>query len=213
VTFELRIRHSRRARRARIVVAPFGPVEVVVPAGTSRRWAERFAGEHRGWIERRLERFAEIPRLGLDRPDVAWIGGRTVPRPHTDLERWYRAHARAAVTAALERESDRLGIEGWRRVRIGDPRTRWGSCSTSGTLSFSWRLVMAPPEVLGYVVVHELCHLRHLDHSRAFWSLVADACPDHRSSQAWLRRHGAELLAYEPTASSRSARSSQSRYR
>jgi len=212
VTFELRIRQSRRARRARIVVAPFGPVEVVVPAGTSRRWAERFAGEHRGWIERRLERFAEIPRLGLDRPDVAWIGGRAVPRPHTDLERWYRARARAMVTTVLERESERLGIVGWRRVRIGDPRTRWGSCSSRGTLSFSWRLVMAPPEVLGYVVVHELCHLRHLDHSPAFWDLVADACADHRSSQAWLRRHGAELLANEPTASSRSAQWSQSRY-
>ncbi|MDX6533888.1 MAG: hypothetical protein QOJ13_1264 [Gaiellales bacterium] len=206
MTFELHIRHSRRARRARIVVAPFAPVEVVVPAGTPHRWVERFVGEHRGWIERRLERLAEAPRLGLDRPDVAWIGGRPVARPHTDLERWYRARARRAVTETLAHESARLGIAGWRRVRIGDQRTRWGSCSARGTLSFSWRLVMAPPEVLGYVVVHELCHIRHLNHSPAFWKLVADACPDHRASQAWLRRHGGELLAYRPTAMSSPAR-------
>jgi predicted metal-dependent hydrolase len=206
VTFELHIRHSSRARRARIVVAPFAPVEVVVPVGTPRRWVERFVGDNHGWIERRLERLAEAPRLGLDRPDVAWIGGRPVPRPHTDLERWYRARARAAVTETLGHESARLSIDGWGRVRIGDQRTRWGSCSARGTLSFSWRLVMAPPEVLTYVVVHELCHIRHLDHSPAFWRLVADAFPDHKATQAWLRRHGAELLAYRPTAPSSSRR-------
>jgi predicted metal-dependent hydrolase len=202
VTFELHIRHSRRARRARIVVTPFAPVEVVVPAGTPDRWVQRFVGDHRGWIERRLERLAETPRLGLDRPGVAWIGGRAVPLPRTDLARWYRAQARQAVTESVERESARLGIGGWRRLRIGDQRTRWGSCSARGTLSFSWRLVMAPHEVLSYVVVHELCHIRHLNHSPAFWRLVADACPGHRDVQAWLRRHGGELLAYQPTATS-----------
>jgi predicted metal-dependent hydrolase len=202
VTFELHIRHSRRAQRARIVVAPFAPVEVVVPAGTPDRWVQRFVGDHRGWIERRLERLGEVPRLGLDRPGVAWIGGRAVPLPRTDLARWYRAQARQAVTESVERESARLGIGGWRRLRIGDQRTRWGSCSARGTLSFSWRLVMAPHEVLSYVVVHELCHIRHLNHSPAFWRLVADACPGHRDVQAWLRRHGGELLAYQPTATS-----------
>jgi predicted metal-dependent hydrolase len=209
--FELRVRESRRARRARIVVEPFGPVEVVVPAGTPRRWVDRFVGEHRGWIERRLERLAEAPRLGLDRPDCAWIGGRPVARPRTDLERWYRSRARAAVTEALHRESARLGIDGWRRVRIADQRTRWGSCSARGTLSFSWRLVMAPSEVLDYVVVHELCHIRHLDHSRAFWQLVAEACPDHAQAKAWLRLHGAELLAYRATESTSSPRRSTMR--
>jgi len=211
MTFELHVRHSRRARRARIVVAPSARVEVVVPVGTPNRWVERFVGEHRGWIERRLERLAEAPRLGLDRPDVAWIAGSPVPRPHTDLERWYRSRARAAVTRTLHRESDRLGIDGWQRIRIGDQRTRWGSCSARGTLSFSWRLVMAPAEVLTYVVVHELCHLRELNHSPAFWRLVAEACPGHRDAEAWLRRHGPELLAYAPTETSSSAARRSSR--
>lgn len=173
-------------------------VEVVVPQGTSARWIEAFVGEHRGWIERRLAAAAAEPQLGLDRPDVVWIGGSPRPRPPGDVERWYRRQARARLTAVAERESERLGLRGWSRIRVGDPRGRWGSCSSRGTLSFSWRLVMAPAEVLGYVVVHELCHLRHMNHSPHYWRLVDEAWPTRRDQQAWLRRHGAELHSYRP---------------
>ena len=72
-----------------------------------------------------------------------------------------------------------------------------GSFSARGTLSFSWRLVLAPAWVSDYVVVHELCHLRHLNHSKRFWRLVDEACPERRAAQAWLRRHGPELHAYQ----------------
>jgi predicted metal-dependent hydrolase len=192
------VRESRRVRRARISVLGAGTVEVVVPEGTSAAWIEGFVAEHASWIEARLAAAAALPRLGLDQPGVAWVGGRAVPRPSGDLGRWYRARARSALTAAIEREGERLGIAGWTRIRVGDPRGRWGSCSMRGTLSFSWRLVMAPPEVLGYVVVHELCHLRHMDHSARFWRLLDEAWPTRREQQEWLRRHGAELHAYVP---------------
>src|SRR5205085_212850 len=131
-------------------------------------------------------------RLGLADWDGAWLAGERVPRPRGDLTAWYRRVARDRVGRSLRRHGERLDITGWARVRIADQRSRWGSCSTSGTLSFSWRLVVAPSEVLDYVAVHELCHLRQPNHSRAFWSLVAEADPEWHAADAWLRRHGAE---------------------
>ena len=193
----VQVRESARARRARIVVARFRPVEVVVPPGTSATWIERFVAEHSDWIGRRLAD-QRPPQLGLDRPGVAWIDGAAVPAPPGDRVHWYRARAGEAIAASVEREADRLDLRGWRRIRIGDQRTRWGSCSARGTLSFSWRLVMAPAWVRDYVVIHELCHLRHLDHSPRFWALVDAACPSRRDAQSWLRRLGPELLAYRP---------------
>ena len=92
---------------------------------------------------------------------------------------------------------DRLGLE-HARIAIRGQRTRWGSCSSRGTLSFNWRLALAPPEVLGYVVVHELLHLLEHNHSRAFWALVDEYRPGWRSQMQWLREHGAELQAYDP---------------
>lgn len=78
-------------------------------------------------------------------------------------------------------------------VTVRDQKTRWGSCSSRGTLSFNYRLIFAPPEVLDYVVVHELCHLTHMDHSRNFWNMVASVMPQYRVYKQWLREHGQEL--------------------
>lgn len=78
-------------------------------------------------------------------------------------------------------------------ITIRDQKSRWGSCSSRGTLSFNYRLMMAPPKVLDYVVVHELCHLTHMNHSPAFWEMVGDILPDYKESQKWLKEHGAEL--------------------
>ncbi|TMK23512.1 MAG: M48 family metallopeptidase [Actinobacteria bacterium] len=86
------------------------------------------------------------------------------------------------------------------RIQIRDQRTRWGSCSANGNLSFNWRLVLAPIEVLDYVVVHEVCHLREANHSRRFWRLVETRRPDWRDQKAWLDAHGPELLAFRPAA-------------
>ena len=83
-----------------------------------------------------------------------------------------------------------------RRLAIRDPATRWGSCSAAGGLSFSWRLILAPPAVLDYVVAHEIAHLRELNHSARFWSLVDGLVGAHKAERAWLRQNGAELRRY-----------------
>ena len=99
----------------------------------------------------------------------------------------------------LDDEAPALGVS-YGRVEIRDQRTLWGSCSPSGTLSFNWRLVLAPFEVMDYVVVHELCHLREPNHSARFWRLVASRRPAWRKQRDWLSDHGPELLAFRPAA-------------
>jgi predicted metal-dependent hydrolase len=124
-----------------------------------------------------------VPRLGLERLAVS--------------ESEARSTARELVTVLAEEEAERVGVA-YQRIRIGGQRTLWGSCSARGTLSFNWRLALAPREVLEYVVVHELCHLRVPDHSTRFWALVERHRPHWRHQRDWLRRHGPELLAFRP---------------
>jgi predicted metal-dependent hydrolase len=171
-----------------------GGVEAVVPRGVSDRQLDRFLDEVRPWIVREVRR--RVPRLGLDATGVVWIGLQPLLPPTGDVESWYREEARRHVSAAASRESRRLGVRPG-RIGIRDPRTRWGSCSARGNLSFSWRLVIAPAEVLEYVVVHELCHLHELNHSKRFYRLLDDARPGWREQSAWLREFGQELLDYE----------------
>lgn len=95
----------------------------------------------------------------------------------------------------LDEEAVRLGVS-YQDLRINDPQTLWGSCNPGGTICLSWRLVMAPPEVFRYVAVHELCHLRHADHSSRFWNLVGRQMPDYATHKLWLRERGQRLHQY-----------------
>jgi predicted metal-dependent hydrolase len=177
---EVHVRESARARRARIVVAPGRPLEVVVPLRTSERTIRALLDQHEGWLTRQLARVPE-PRLVLERMSAS--DG--------------RRRARRLFHMLAEREAARLDVS-FARIAIRDQRTRWGSCSPRGTLSFNWRLVLAPPEVAEYVVVHELCHLREPNHSPRFWDLVEHARPSFHVQRAWLREHGWELHDYRP---------------
>jgi predicted metal-dependent hydrolase len=108
------------------------------------------------------------------------------------LERWYRKRARAEVAPRLEAACARAGTT-YTRLQIRGQRTRWASCSSSGAMSFNWRLLLAPAEIVDYVVEHEVAHLELLDHSPRFWRLLASRCPDWREHEGWLRRHGHAL--------------------
>jgi predicted metal-dependent hydrolase len=139
--------------------------------------------EKRPWVME--QRLRQVPRLCLD--------------PSAISESEARLGARELVSALAEEEAETIGVE-YRRIRIGGQRTLWGSCSPRGTLSFNWRLVLAPLEVLDYVVVHELCHLRVPNHSGRFWALVERHRPYWRRQREWLRDYGPELLAFRPHA-------------
>src|SRR3954449_1523899 len=208
------IRRSDRARRVRVTVHPEGEVEVTLPRRAREREAAAAVAELRPWIERRLaeaavvraklaERGATVPFLG-EALRLAAEPGR--PRAHrrgdvlhvpagdarAAIERWYRRMARAEVVPRLDEACEAIGVE-YASVRIGNQRTRWGSCSTTGAMSFNWRLLLAPEDVLDYVVWHEACHLAHLDHSPRFWALLERHRPGYREQKTWLRRHGATL--------------------
>jgi hypothetical protein len=114
------------------------------------------------------------------------------PRAESLFEAWYRQQARAVLAGRVEYYARTYGFE-VEKIRISSARTRWGSCSAKKTLSFTWRLVMAPPEVIDYVVVHELCHLRELNHSPSFWAQVEAILPGYKSQRKWLKQNGGKL--------------------
>lgn len=125
------------------------------------------------------------------------VGGGSRAQVLSAIDRWYRREARRQIEPLVETEGSRLGLEA-KKVRIGNQRTRWGSCSTTGTVSFNWRLVIGRHEALHYVVVHELMHLRHHNHSREFWTDLATAFPDFKIEAKWLRANERHLLQWKP---------------
>lgn len=215
----VRVRRSTRARRVRLVLVPGEGPELVVPERARASAIDGALTTLTPWLERALAR-QRPAELGLAQPGVAWHGGEAVAlrvvtgrrasagwsagalelrAPDRDaatqvLERWYRGEAREALAASIERQAPALGVAP-AALAVRDQRTRWGSCSSRGTLSFSWRLLLAPAWVLDDIVCHELCHLRVANHSQAFWSLLAAHRPG-ADSRPWLRAHGGELAAY-----------------
>jgi predicted metal-dependent hydrolase len=195
-TLDIPVRISRRVKRPKIIVDALRNAEIVVPPRTPQATIESLLFEHRVWLERELEKPAKELALGLQRDDVVWIGGFALALPNVpSVDAWYREQARIEVERVLHRESKRLNVS-YRSLSIRDQRSRWGSCSNRGVLSFNWRLICAPQAVLNYVVVHELCHIVRHDHSPVFWQMVALARPTFRDERAWLAEHGHELLAY-----------------
>jgi len=106
--------------------------------------------------------------------------------------KWYRKQARRVFTERVRFYARQNGFE-YSKIRISSAHTRWGSCSSKGTLSFTWRLVMAPLDIIDYVIVHELTHLHHPNHSKDFWRSVEAILPDYKSRRKWLKDHGATL--------------------
>lgn len=110
------------------------------------------------------------------------------------LEQWYRIQAAKLITGKVEKWSARLDVR-HNRITIRGQKTRWGSCSRKGNLSFNWKLLMAPEPVVDYVVIHELAHLKEMSHSKRFWELVAEQCSGWRELKKWLKTHEVDLAA------------------
>ena len=110
------------------------------------------------------------------------------------LEQWYRTEAAKMINERADKLSSQMGIS-YRRIVIRGQKTRWGSCSHKKNLSFNWKLIMAPEPVIDYVIIHELTHLKEMNHSKRFWELVAQYCPRWREYKKWLKQHEADLTA------------------
>jgi predicted metal-dependent hydrolase len=175
------VRH-RRARRYVVRVREDGSVRVTIPRGGSKREAAAFADAQRPWIDRQ--------RIRLE-------AARTAPTVlRRGEERVWRARAVRELPDRLRALAAEHGLV-VARVSVRNQRWRWGSCSPNGHICLNWRLVLMPSWVRDYVLLHELMHLKRLDHSPRFWKLVAAACPNYRQARAWLGAN-ADLLASTP---------------
>jgi len=181
---ELQVRRSSRVRSDRIYFRQGLPPELVVRPRATEEQIAAAIDYHLPWLERQLASVQEA-RLGLNRLTLTEQQGRT--------------EARARISLIAQSEAAALGVD-YRRLTLRDQRSRWGSCSSSGTLSFNWRLVLAPHDVLDYVVVHEVCHLVEHHHRPNFWRLVERRRPQYREQKRWLDTYGWEILAYRPPA-------------
>ena len=210
-------RRSARARRVSLRIdLRDGGVVVTLPMRASRRAGLALLTSHADWIGARLEslptavKLAEgtvVPVHGLPHRirrvaggrGGAWIADGEIQvsgepsfcgRRVTDL---LRREARSRMCALVAAKAGMAGLRPG-RITVKDTRTRWGSCAANGNLAFSWRLVMAPPEVQDYVAAHEVAHLRHMNHGEMFWRLVAELTPHRETAKRWLHAHGQALL-------------------
>ena len=207
---QVTLRRSGRARRLSLRVSQLdGQVTLTLPKAAPRAPALAFLRSREGWIRDALSALPEgiVVRAGVALPvegvplkltaaatlRVRRDGDRLlVPKARPagpQTADYLRREARARLTEACARHAAALGRDHG-RITLRDTRSRWGSCSAAGNLNFSWRLIMAPPEILDYVAAHEVAHLARMDHSPAFWAHVARLRPDHAQQRAWLRREG-----------------------
>lgn len=209
----VRFVRARNARRYILRILPGSVARVTIPRGGSLTGAWEFTRRNIAWLERQLQSqpadwgdgtailLRGIPVLlrltvAAGGRRTATVAGHAIPlgegavRPQVELFLRQTA-AGELVPRALELAA--LHALEVRRVRIGNQRTRWGSCSTTKTICLNWRLIQAPEHVRDYIIIHELMHLREMSHSPRFWSHVAKACPGYQSAETWLRKHGSLL--------------------
>ncbi len=211
---------SARARRASLRVDPAGRrIVLTAPLRMARGTALGFAQAQAGWIAARLKRLparrpfadgADVPLFGEPRRirhrrelrGTVWcegseihVAGRPEHLPRR-LRDWLTAELRGRLVPLVQAKAARVERP-VKRITLRDSRSRWGSCGPDGTLSFSWRLVFAPPEVLDYLAAHEVAHLVHLNHGARFWALARTLCDGPiEAPQAWLKKNGESLLQY-----------------
>lgn len=177
------IRSSRKS--CAISIDQDGQITVRVPMRISEKEISHLLIDKRLWI---ITKYLEVQEQKKNRPvsDLTDI-------QRAALEQRYIAAAKEYFPKRVAYFNQFTGGS-YNRITIRDQKTRWGSCSAKGTLSFNWRLMLAPPSIPDYVIVHELCHLTYMNHSAAFWNKVESVYPDYRSARKWLKDHGHELI-------------------
>lgn len=218
----LRIVENARARRLTLRIDAGGQgLRVTVPPGISTREVDRFVDRHQGWLEARLAKVPDKPQVrpGVKIP-VRGIAHLIVHEPGKRgsvtiseaegvpalIVHGERAHLPRRVADHLKREAKKdiealvaqhtaaVGRKA-KAIRFKDTTSRWGSCTSDGSLSFSWRIMMAKPAVIDYLVAHEVAHLREMNHGPKFWALCRELCPRTDEARAWLKKNGSALQA------------------
>lgn len=174
LTIEIMIEKSKRKSLA-ITVTEEGKLSVKAPLRMSDREIEKFLNQKRFWIYKQVKRMQEEQK-------------NRVIRSEQEVKQ-LKEQARKVLTEKTDYYKQFLKVE-YKRIRIGDQKTRWGSCSSSGTISYNWRLILMPEAILDYVVVHELCHMIEMNHSARFWARVAEILPDYQMRRKWLKENG-----------------------
>lgn len=206
------LRRSARARRLSLRVSRLdGRITLTAPSRLPERECEEFLSDKADWVRKAL---ATVPEArALTNADTLPFEGRDVPiqngkgracrmtdaglevptkRRAAALKAFLKEAARARLVPAAERYANSLGKTP-KAIQLRDTRSRWGSCTSEGKLMFSWRLIMAPPDVLDYVAAHEAAHLVEMNHSPAYWAVVERIYPNYKEPRAWLKREGAML--------------------
>ncbi|MDR1323726.1 MAG: M48 family metallopeptidase [Candidatus Margulisbacteria bacterium] len=168
------VRKNRRARHIKLYVTGQREVKLTLPWYAPLSAGVAVLKEKEVWIEKTL---AKLPPR--------------ITRAKAEIEH-YKTVAFDQLSALAEEHAVKCGVT-FRNIRIGDQATRWGSCSRSGTLSFNWRLALMPENIRRYIVIHEICHLKEMNHSPRFWSLVAAQYPEYKLARKWLRKNKADL--------------------
>ena len=211
---------NARARRYLLRLRPDGSARLTIPRRGSLREGRRFAERNLEWLARQLERLAAQPvkprhwHIGTEillrgalvkleagmngETNSIWCDGEriAVPNAGDDLRPWIVKHLRQLAAGELPPRvlefaaARQLTV---RRVTVRDQRSRWGSCSRRGTISLNWRLIQTPPPVCDYIILHELMHLRQMNHSARFWQEVERVCPDYKTAERWLKQHATLL--------------------
>lgn len=200
---EFVIRRSTKARRVRLMVDEDGQAVVVMPLRANEREAAALFEKHRDWVARQQAKIEERRIKLATRPSLA--AGRVLMingaarkvRVGSDeerevLERQLRKEARAVFSSRIRVRAKEMDVTPT-GLQVRDQKSRWGSASKDGGLSLSWRLILCPVEILDYLVVHELAHLRYGGHGKRFWQLVERHYGDHRAARKWLRDHNDEI--------------------
>lgn len=223
-TLPLRIVENDRARRLTLRIDAGGQgLRITVPPGLRRGEVEKFLHRHQSWLEQRLAKVPDRPQVrpgiklpvygvphmivhepgkrgtvsvGSDKngPTLVIHGDRVhLPRRLTD---YLKREAKREIEALVEKHTAKVGRKA-KAVRFKDTSSRWGSCTSDGNLSFSWRIMMAPRPVINYLVAHEVAHLKEMNHGPKFWKLCEELCPDTERCKAWLKKNGSALQAIQ----------------
>lgn len=221
-TLPLRIVENERARRLTLRIDAGGQsLRITVPPGLRQGEVERFLTRHQGWLEQRLAKVPDrpqvrpgikIPLRGVPHLVVHEPGKRgtvvvdadetgptlTIHGDRLHLPRrvadFLKREAKRDIEALVQRHTGAIGRKA-KSIRLKDTSSRWGSCTADGNLSFSWRIMMAPPPVINYLVAHEVAHLKEMNHGPKFWKLCKELCPDTERCKAWLKKNGGALQA------------------